>query len=103
MVQPATKAEQDGLGGVLIKPHPDGKPWSKCCIGPADDGLSCQCFMRKPRLNRSRHDGTFYNQMAPLKAENGRFFCDHRRTEDGYHRECAGWYAKIRRPQLEHR
>jgi hypothetical protein len=56
--------------------------------------------MRKPPNGSSRFD-TFGGENSPTNfdviAKGGRFMCCHRMTEDGYHRECGGWYAKYGR------
>lgn len=102
MVKPVTIAEQEALGLTTLLPHPDGKPWGKCC-GEKGDKL-CMCLMRKPKNDQSRFDlimgeptlSSFAkNSLVPVVAENGRFFCVHRKTDDGFHRECAGWAAKF--------
>ena len=119
---PLTPMEQAILGGNFgIKPHPDGKPWPKCCGKPGDDSDlfgGCKCFVRKPPDKESRLDRVlagdpsmkfpsgfrptseeeYQKIVAETKqciAENGRFFCVHRSTDDGFHRECAGWAAKF--------
>lgn len=101
-----TKAEKSICYGYQIKPHPDGKPWAKCCesgpgsIGLKDTDSSCQCFMRKPKIGPSRYEGSLmhgsshYSYVDELRDEKGRFFCAHC-TDGEYHRECAGWAAKI--------
>lgn len=106
----ATKSEllatDFGFGNFKLHPHPDGKPWAKCCNGTGETGpdtnSSCQCFMKKPRNRKSRFEGSkksngssSFPGIDDLIREKGRFFCCHRLTEDGYHRECAGWAAKI--------
>jgi hypothetical protein len=100
-----------------LAPHPDGKPWTKCCKfdDPSDEGeLHCQCLTRKPssfmsRLNILNGKGRLPAQRTLTAngrlltftehAANGeRFFCVHRKTDDGFHRECAGWAALYRKP-----
>lgn len=97
----ATEVEKQACG-YDVKPHPDGQPWTKCCKANDDTTTCCQCFMKKPKAAPSRyekhrsqtpHD---YPSIDSLEAEGGRFFCMHRLTEDGFNRECAGWFAKIR-------
>lgn len=95
--KPLTDDERQILGGYDIKPHPDGKPWSKCCTGPYDTETKCRCFMKKPKRNKSRFDLGWADGELGIRLKNlkQRFFCVHRETDDGYHRECAGWAAKI--------
>lgn len=97
MAEPLTQAERDALGPFIVKPHPDGKPWDKCCGNKGD--TECMCLMRKPRNNPSRFTwliGSQWNQsVVHLMQTKGRFFCCHRTTKDGYNRECAGWAAKF--------
>lgn len=100
----ATLAEAEAANNFKLKPHPDGKPWIKCCAGPELSGRegSCQCLMRKAADGKSRYENSlnadgmsnFYS-LNRLRTEMGRFFCVHRSTDDGFHRECAGWAAKI--------
>lgn len=100
--KPVTETERKVIGFLMTPtPHPDGKPWGKCC-GEAND-TDCMCLMRKPRNEPSRFNKILkglYNPvdadgLARLAMENGRFFCMHRKTDDGFHRECAGWAAKF--------
>lgn len=106
-MKPLTQAEIDVLAPFTANPHPDGKPWDKCCGVKGD--TECMCFTRKPKNAPSRFDQVFKANMRfwwpsenaiktvkALLAENGRFMCCHRKTEDGYNRECAGWAAKLR-------
>lgn len=108
--------DNDGKLAASIKPHPDGKAWDTCCrVGDknstfnphdSDSSTTCQCFVRKPPHNISRYEqflvglhdrscpGMKTNLMAAASIK-ARFFCCHRTTDDGYHRECAGWAAKI--------
>jgi hypothetical protein len=104
MVQPLTEAEKatvTGYQGPEVTPHPDGKPWDKCCgdkntLNSAGHANSCQCFMRKPRNAPSRFSNlASFDSVKALIKESGRFFCCHRTTDDGFHRECAGWAAKF--------
>src|SRR5688572_5935380 len=112
MVKPLTETETkaNSVSGSLPAPHPDEKPWVKCCTSKApgtiypspDDDYSCQCLMKKPRNGQSRFDAHLdetgkskFSSVEELIKENGRFFCCHRKTDDGFHRECAGWAAKI--------
>src|SRR5580765_1332826 len=98
---------------VPIHPHPDNKPWTKCCRfnehveprmkidGPQckEDDRNCQCFCRKNDYGKSRKDifmEAHHSEFHRLLKEGGRCYCCHRTTPDGYHRECAGW-AAIRR------
>lgn len=94
---PVTAAELTSVAGHKLQPHPDGKPWGKCCTSPQDNNFECQCFMKKPANNSSRYEEMckFNTDVVQLVAEKGRFFCVHRKTDDGFHRECAGWAAKI--------
>lgn len=58
-------------------PHPDGKPWAKCCRSEqTGDYVNCAFI-------DGRGEG-------PMTAP---FFCAHR-NDDGYLRVCAGWHAK---------
>jgi len=100
-----TYAENHINGAGNARPHPDGKPWDKCCSSEDDTDYFCQCFMKKPRKGTSRYErdvnGRKYGRgiwplVERLENEGGRFFCIHRKTDDGYHRECAGWFAKVR-------
>jgi len=99
--KPLTDMERDVLVPNKIFPHPDGKAWTKCCIGPRD-GEFCRCFVRKPKGRKSRLDehiegdshASWTDIALKLIAAKGRFFCVHRK-DDGYHRECAGWFAKF--------
>ena len=126
MVKPLTEAEENAIYDYpgTVNPHPDGQPWPRCCGQKNDKSLSeqagsggfgCQCVMRKPPGKPSRCDiimqggsavmsnGTLvdvsdaHHRLIALHDEKGRFFCVHRKTDDGYHRECAGWYAKYGR------
>lgn len=117
-MKPLTEAELEMMTGFNANPHPDDKPWDKCC-GTKQD---CLCAMRKvPAGDRifgnpisaaeNRVDFMLRSddprsqvekgQMKNIMAENGRFFCVHRKTDDGYHRECAGWAAKYH-PEKRH-
>ena len=91
-----------------IRPHPDGLAWARCCIGPEKYNPMghCQCVMAKSKYDyqTSRADRilsgaegwpSLTKALAALRDTKGRFFCNHRKTDDGYHRECAGWAAKI--------
>lgn len=98
-----TKTEQQAVGFTQLAPHPDGQPWSKCCRGRNDNEYGCQCFMKKPRNAPSRNDSFAYSCVRDLKAEGGRFFCIHRETTDGFHRECAGWAAKFGKEKTNER
>ncbi len=109
MVAPLTQAELD-IVPIRPNPHPDGHPWAKCCGTKTD--VNCMCLMRKPKNEPSRFRKMLDNlyqfnpfsqnalsQIARRKllkcvAEKGRFFCIHR-MDGEYHRECAGWAAKI--------
>lgn len=101
-----TKIEQDAIDPFTVRPHPDGKPWDKCCGTKGD--TACMCFTRKPRNAPSRYDLVMkvdqrhwtpsdraIETIKALLAQKGRFFCCHRKTADGYNRECAGWAAKL--------
>lgn len=115
-----TQTELWANGGYNTVPHPDGKAWGTCCRsggpkdlaairvfkiangGERDTDTTCQCFMRKPPKGKSRFDsyrnnqgGSAFDHVDQLIKEKGRFFCCHRLTVDGYHRECAGWAARI--------
>ena len=103
-VAPPTRLEVSTLGylGNNIISHPDGKAWTKCCTGNADNlDQECQCFMKRPRGKRSRFmGGGLFNwfedkRLVEMVEKKARFFCVHRKTDDGYHRECAGWFAKF--------
>lgn len=97
MTAPVTVAESNAIGGEKINPAPDGRPWDKCCSHPNDDNFGCQCFMKKPANHNSRFDWHIKmvgSVIHRLLDEKGRFFCIHR-TDGEYHRECAGWAAKI--------
>lgn len=98
MMAPITETESVCVGNQPLNPHPDGKPWTKCCRSLEDNSIQCQCFMKKPPANKSRFQ-IFVNFgsgiIKGLMTEKGRFFCVHRSTDDGFHRECAGWAAKI--------
>ena len=94
-----------------IVPHPDGKAWDKCCNSadhpPPSGGVdldtesSCMCFMRKPRRGTSRFEKFRHcSDTKQVMAEKGRFMCPHRMTDDGYHRECAGWAARFAKERL---
>lgn len=95
-----TKAEERVLDSFSLNPHPDGQPWTKCCTGNHENEseTQCQCFMKKPRRSKSRFD-FIVERVSPgvqqLVEEGGRFFCVHRKDGE-YHRECAGWFARIR-------
>ncbi len=102
MVDQVTDAEQKVLPNNLLNPHPDGKPWDKCCGTKSE--LVCMCLMRKPTQEISRYQaiiayarpgGNSSGDLLALEKEGGRFFCVHR-TDEGYNRECAGWSAKRR-------
>lgn len=101
MVEPLTENEKDALLGYSIIPHPDGNPWTKCCGTQGD--INCMCLVRKPKNGPSRLDYILDKfslhfckpMLSQLLADKARFFCCHRKTEDGFHRECAGWAAKI--------
>lgn len=102
MIKPLTEIEIAIGDPFKFNQHPDGMPWQKCCKGNSDDKYQCQCFMRKPEKAQSRHDESInlngtsnYHSVDQLKAEDGRFYCCHRTTSDGFHRECAGWAAKM--------
>lgn len=110
MVRPLTQTEITAICNSVVLPHPDGQPWTKCCGDKANNEDGCMCLMRKPKNGRSRYTKGMTElkspQMAPeirsgwislenLRKEGGRFFCVHRTTEDGFHRECAGWAAKF--------
>lgn len=102
MTEPFTVAESLAATPVIPNPHPDGKPWAKCCTSLSDNQAACQCYMKKPEVGPSRHDAmmladgrSYFSSINSLLAEKGRFFCVHRTTDDGFHRECAGWAAKI--------
>ena len=86
-----------------VKPHPDGKPWDKCCSSEDDTDYFCQCLMRKPHARNSRYEENWKTDPAfmALKDTGGRFFCCHRKTEDGFNRECAGWHAKFNSKKTE--
>lgn len=102
-MKPITETEREAVFHTPLAPHPDGQPWRSCCRGKYDNEQSCQCFMRKPRNAQSRHDLIPYGIVADLKKENGRFFCVHRRTDDGFYRECAGWAAKFGKERINER
>lgn len=109
--KPLTKAESEALMNLPIVPHPDGKPWDKCCgtnEKPSEKHIGCLCMMRRPANepsrftqilqraeNDSRYEKASCKALEHLIQENGRFMCFHRKTEDGFHRECAGWAAKF--------
>jgi hypothetical protein len=82
-----TSAERAAIGFWAdgLKPHPDARPWAKCC-GP--------CLMRPvfgaSRLTLVLRDENSSGVVTDLIKENGRFYCVHRKDGD-YHRECAGW------------
>lgn len=102
MVKPVTQAEQDALSTHKLNPHPDGKPWVKCCRdSKRDNDRSCQCFMKKPRGRPSRFEyfirwnSPVAKKVRELAETRQRFFCVHRKDGD-YHRECAGWAAKFK-------
>ena len=84
-------------GSIDPMPHPDGQPWVKCCKGVMDNDQHCQCFMKKPTNNISRCEEFAGHADVAESMTNGqdRFFCVHRKTDDGYHRICAGWAAKF--------
>ena len=106
--KPLTPEESDPAhyGQDLPQPHPDGKPWDKCCTSIIDSPSGCQCLMKRPQFaGKSRFTeimaGGFGGSNQGKKAlqsvidTKGRFFCVHRKTDDGFHRECAGWAAKF--------
>lgn len=117
-VKPLTPLENKLVKGHQynsIKPHPDGQPWTKCCGTKGTVESGCMCLMRKPTAGSSRYEnilnGTGMYQymdrvtirdaaekLIKAAAKNDRFFCCHRTTDDGYHRECAGWAAKFHKP-----
>lgn len=100
--KPVTEAEKNALRGLPFNPHPDGKPWDKCCGTKQDE--QCMCLIRKPKNGLSRYDRIFTEwafavvgvkqSLAILQQEQGRFFCVHR-LDEGFNRECAGW-AKLK-------
>lgn len=99
MARRLTTAEIIAADYRVGKPHPDGKPWTKCCSSQNDGAFECQCFVKKPTLGRARLDN-FLNcdsVVDDLIKAKGRFFCVHRTTPGGYYRECAGWFAKYSR------
>jgi hypothetical protein len=105
-VKPVTAKELNILSGWMVNPHPDGQPWAKCC---GTKGLtSCTCLTRKPIIGRSRlegiiADGTHFQgpPLAEALKAGDRFFCVHRSTDDGFHRECAGWAKLKGKPNAE--
>ncbi len=91
----------------ITAPHPDGKPWPKCCgskdhKGPGVDPADYCAFRRNEPDPWSRS----YNQARCCLTKPtgsldeyiknggvpGRFMCMHRQ-DGGYLRVCAGWHA----------
>lgn len=96
----AKNTGQHGIMSEQLIPHPDGKPWPKCCRGGKIDDKDVDCaFIRTQdggarlsiheRSNRS-YDGC---GLGATKVRDIPFMCAHRSTDDGYHRVCAGWDA----------
>ena len=66
--------------------HPDGQPWSKCCVPYGADcdwasDAGCACT----RGNICKENFGHYSPTP--------FVCIHRKTSDGFFRVCAGWHA----------
>lgn len=109
--KPLTAGEQLLFAQIEpVIPHPDGKPWPKCCAssGEAKDSSACQCFCKKPRNSTRSRFGFFMagrrgdywvERLQNVLNSGGRFMCCHRKTDDGYFRECAGWAAMKRKPR----
>lgn len=90
---------QSGIHGERTSPHPDGQAWPKCCrdavIG-CDKRVDC-AFIRNQeygaRLNKKNPVSYVGNGIHGKSSASTPFVCVHRKTEDGYHRICAGWDA----------
>jgi len=93
----------NGDNPKTLDPHPDGLAWDDCCTSDPK-GHNVECFCRKIN-GKSRFD--MYGGKNQKAFQNGgRFFCVHRRTPDGFHRECGGWasligHEKIKPPTTE--
>lgn len=98
-----TKTAQRGIWGSVLSPHPDGKAWPKCCKdlpceANSEGKVSCAFVHNQEygaRLDINKGDDTrMYSAGTPLARVNETpFMCVHRKTDDGYHRVCAGWDA----------
>jgi hypothetical protein len=87
------------LAGNEVIPHPDGQPWKKSCgdknhrKGDPIRGYDWWCAYRRNQEGNTARCSIKHPANPHPIADEERFFCVHRQTEDGFHRVCAGWHC----------
>lgn len=97
----ATRDEKQipDYGKTKIEAHPDGCPWLKCCGSKCNSVCAYRRHYGRSRIEKmgkiARHNTAAAPELCQTveSLNNGaRFFCMHR-TDDGFHRVCAGWHS----------